>query len=68
MVADPCSWCTAPLLRRLPCRIGARTGKKISGIGDYMDALADNQPGDVVQVQVKRGTSNVKLKVKLEGK
>jgi Zn-dependent M28 family amino/carboxypeptidase len=49
-------------------RILTINGKKISGIGDYMDALADNQPGDVVEVQVKRGTSNVKLKVKLEGK
>lgn len=40
-------------------------GKEITNIYDYTDALGAHKPGDVVEVVVKRGTTEVTLKVTL---
>ncbi len=40
----------------------------IANVQDYMGALRDNKPGDVVDVVVNRGTQQLTIKVTLEGR
>ena len=41
---------------------------KIANIYDYMAALRNNKPGDVVKVSAKRGDKNVQFDVTLSGR
>ena len=43
-------------------------GQKISGIEDWMTKLANHEPGDVVNVGVKRDGEEITLEVTLQGK
>jgi S1-C subfamily serine protease len=43
-------------------------GKKITNIYDYMYAMNEHTPGDVVDVVVQRGEDKVKLKLELAAK
>jgi S1-C subfamily serine protease len=43
-------------------------GKSIQNLYDFTYALRAKQPGEVVQVVVKRGTEEVRVDVKLEAR
>jgi S1-C subfamily serine protease len=43
-------------------------GKPIQNLNDYAYALREKQPGDVVQVMVKRGGRDVQAQVRLEAR